>query len=243
MGKIFVQLHPEEKFFRMTVKCNPDQAYFYRSIYPDVVVRGYHCPPVQQPYWNTIDLDTFEDSEVLFQMIDEAYEAIVKKLKKKEQLQLLQLTKLEYRYTDGEDADFTLLCEKLEDDLDELVSTDIQRNQYDQYNKRDSIHDVIVVYEDNEPVACGAFMFYDEERAELKRMYVTPALRGNGIGAEIIRRLEAKAKMKGFKRCILETGAPLEASCNLYKRMRYKIIPNYGQYAEMEEPICMERKI
>ena len=31
--------------------------------YPKKVVRGYHCPPVQQPYWNTIFLNDFPDEE------------------------------------------------------------------------------------------------------------------------------------------------------------------------------------
>ena len=57
-GKIFAQLTPKEDWFKVTLKTNPDAADFYRRAYPDVVVRGYHCPPVQQPYWNTIDLDS-----------------------------------------------------------------------------------------------------------------------------------------------------------------------------------------
>ena len=36
----------------------------FAQIYPGVVVRGYHCPPVQQPYWNTIYLDDFPDDEL-----------------------------------------------------------------------------------------------------------------------------------------------------------------------------------
>ena len=52
--------------------------------YPEKVVRGYHCPPVQQPYWNTIFLDDFPD-DVLKDMIDLAYDTVFKKLSKKMQ--------------------------------------------------------------------------------------------------------------------------------------------------------------
>ena len=43
--------------------------------YPEKVVRGYHCPPVQQPYWNTIFLDDFP-GDVLKDMIDLAYDTV-----------------------------------------------------------------------------------------------------------------------------------------------------------------------
>lgn len=45
-------------------------------------VRGYHCPPAQQPYWNTIDLGRFPAEELSF-WIDHAYETVVAKLPKK----------------------------------------------------------------------------------------------------------------------------------------------------------------
>lgn len=62
---------------------------FYRMVYPEKVVRGCHCPPVQQPYWNTIYLNDFPDDELL-NMIDHAYEAVFKSFSKKIQKQLLE---------------------------------------------------------------------------------------------------------------------------------------------------------
>ena len=243
MGKIFAQFNPEEKFYKMTVKCDPEKAYVYRQLYPELVVRGYHCPPVQQPYWNTIDLDRFSNMELLFQMIDEAYDAVVGKLSKKAKTQFVELSELDFKDTDGENSDFAMLCSKLDCALDELVGTKFQRSQYEQYNQRDSIHDVIVAYQKGKPIACGAFKLYDEEHAELKRIFTDVSCRNIGLGLEMVRRLEAKAKMKGYKWCILETGKPLEAACHVYKKAGYKIIPNYGQYTDMPESICMGRKI
>ncbi len=100
MGKIFAQLNPQENFYKITLKCNPDQAYIYRELYTGVVVRGYHCPPVQQPYWNTVDLYEFSDMNMLKQMIEEAYMETVNKLTKKARLQLTELSRLTYIQTD-----------------------------------------------------------------------------------------------------------------------------------------------
>lgn len=60
-----------------------------RQAYPEVVVRGYHCPPVQQPYWNTVDLTRFPVEE-LPHLIDLAYEAVLSGFSKKIQQEILQ---------------------------------------------------------------------------------------------------------------------------------------------------------
>lgn len=243
MGKIFAQFYPEKTFFKLTLKCVPEKAYLYRQLYRGIVIRGYHCPPVQQPHWNTIDLNTFVDMDMLVQMIEEAYDAVIEKLSKKARLQLLTLAEFQFKDTNGEDPDFAFLCNKLDSALDELAGTKIQRCQYDQYNQRDSIHDVIVVYHRGEPIACGAFKLYDEDHAELKRIYTKESHRNMGLGAELIRRLEAKAKMKGYRWCILETGNLLEAACHVYQKAGYQVMENYGPYVNMPASICMKRKI
>ena len=84
-GKIFAQLYPD----KITLKCTAFQGEMFRQAYPDIVVRGYHCPPVQQPYWNTVDLERFPHED-LPMMIDHAYETVVRSLSKKAQHDLQQ---------------------------------------------------------------------------------------------------------------------------------------------------------
>ena len=64
-GKVFAQIYPKQEDFKITLKCTAEAGQFYRQVYPGIVVRGYHCPPVQQPYWNTIYLEDFPDEELL----------------------------------------------------------------------------------------------------------------------------------------------------------------------------------
>lgn len=47
----------------------------------------------------------------------------------------------------------------------------------------------------------------------------------------------------GFRYAILESGEPLANAMALYKKMGYKIIPNYGQYVDMPASVCMSKKI
>ena len=92
MGKIFCQFIPQESIFKVTLKTHPEQALIYRELFPSMITRGYHCPPVQQPHWNTIDLNLFSDLRLLYQMMDEAYEEIVASLTKRKRFQLAEIS-------------------------------------------------------------------------------------------------------------------------------------------------------
>jgi predicted DNA-binding protein (MmcQ/YjbR family) len=81
-GRIFAQpflLRGEPK---VTLNCTPMSADFYRSIYPGSVVRGWHCPPIQQPHFNTINLDGTVPDEEIIEMIEHSYEVVVAKMPK-----------------------------------------------------------------------------------------------------------------------------------------------------------------
>ena len=86
-GKIFAQLYPD----KITLKCTAFSGEAFRSAYLGIITRGYHCPRVQQPYWNTIDLARFP-SEELPMMIDHAYETVVGKLPKRARMELLGIS-------------------------------------------------------------------------------------------------------------------------------------------------------
>ena len=86
-GRIFAQLYPRKNDYKITLKCTAEYGDFYRTLYPGRVVRGYHCPPVQQPYWNTVYLEDFPEDE-LRSMIDHAYSTVVKSFSKKVQREL-----------------------------------------------------------------------------------------------------------------------------------------------------------
>lgn len=84
--------HGYDHDYKITLKCTADVGDFYRMIYPGKVVRGYHCPPVQQPYWNTIYLADFPEDE-LYHMIDLAYDTVLNSFSKKVQKEILSREK------------------------------------------------------------------------------------------------------------------------------------------------------
>lgn len=151
--------------------------------------------------------------------------------------------KLRFIYTDGNNSDFIELCHCLDDFLNKLVGGEENRASYIPYNKLDDIHDVILVYDNDIPIGCASFKEYDNECAEVKRVFIKMEYRGKGISKELMKRLEDIARKKGYCYLILESGKPLVAAMALYKKVGYRIISNYGQYRDMPDSICMKKKL
>lgn len=87
-GKIFAQLFVLKGIETATLNCERMTGDFYRQMFPGIVVRGYHCPPVQQPYFNTFPIESIPD-KLIFEMADHSYSTVVGKLPKYKQRELL----------------------------------------------------------------------------------------------------------------------------------------------------------
>jgi putative acetyltransferase len=143
--------------------------------------------------------------------------------------------------TDSNNQDFIGLVQHLDADLAERDGKD--HSFYDPFNKIDKIKYVIVAYENNKPVGCGAMKEYDPKTMEIKRMYVSPESRGKGIATRVLTELERWAGELSYEKCILETGKKQPEAIELYKKNGYKSIPNYGQYNGIENSLCFGKVI
>lgn len=81
-GGIFAQIYPLKGDCKITLRCEPEYGQFFRTAFSEIVVRGYHCPKLQQPYFNTVYLEEFEDDGLLLDMIDHSYNEVVKRMPK-----------------------------------------------------------------------------------------------------------------------------------------------------------------
>ena len=151
------------------------------------------------------------------------------------------MSKIEPVRTSYLNPDFVSLVEMLDIYLAEVDGED--HSFYSQYNGIENIQNVVVAYKDNVPAGCGAIKLYSTGSAEVKRMYVKPAMRGLGIAAAVLKELEHWAAELGYTSCILETGKKQTEAIGLYRKAGYEVIPNYGQYAGIENSICMEKKL
>lgn len=143
--------------------------------------------------------------------------------------------------TDASNKDFRNLVAILDAEL--KITDGDEHEFYNQYNKLDEINHVIVAYEGSRPVGCGAIKKFDAITMEVKRMFVIGEDRGRGVATKVLKGLEQWTTDLGFQRCILETGTRQEEALALYKKNNYKIIANYGQYKEVSNSVCFEKKL
>ena len=114
---------------------------------------------------------------------------------------------------------------------------------YSQFNSINKIKYVVLAYENEKPLGCGALKEYDKGTMEVKRMYTSPSVRKKGIATRILSELENWACELSYKKCILETGKRQTEAIGLYKKNGYTLIPNYGQYVGVENSVCFEKEI
>ncbi len=81
-GRIFAQIFRLKGQDMLTLCCTERMGFVYRNLFPGAVVRGYHCPPVQQPYFNTLPLTGPVPDDLILEMVDHSYETSVSKLPK-----------------------------------------------------------------------------------------------------------------------------------------------------------------
>ena len=77
-------------------------------------------------------------------------------------------------------------------------------------------------------VGCGAVRTLDADHAEIKRMWVDPAVRGRGIGRRLLAALESAAAGLGRRTVRLDTTAFLTEALSLYRSAGYTAIPAYN---------------
>ena len=135
------------------------------------------------------------------------------------------------------------MCRLLDDFLNERAGGEENRAEYISYNLTDDIHDVIIAYDNDVPVGAAGFKKYDDECAEVKRVFVKREYRRKGIASRLMRLLENAASERGYKYLLLESGEPLAEAMALYRKIGYRVIANYGQYKDMPSSVCMKKEL
>jgi putative acetyltransferase len=141
--------------------------------------------------------------------------------------------------TDTDNPEFQRLVSELDQYLSGVNGS--SDSYYAQFNKIEFLKHVVIALNDGKTVGCGAIKEFDAECMEVKRMYVSPEMRRLGIAGSVLKELESWTKELGYRKCILETSVKMPDAVGFYQKSSYRIIPNYGQYKEMESSICFEK--
>jgi GNAT superfamily N-acetyltransferase len=101
----------------------------------------------------------------------------------------------------------------------------------------------LVARHDGRALGTAAVVDGGDGSAELKRVFVTDAARGLGVGRALLFAAEERARALGATTMRLETGLPQTAAIALYERGGYRHVPRFGKYAQDPTSVCMERDL
>lgn len=71
-------------------------------------------------------------------------------------------------------------------------------------------------------VGCGAVKKHAPGIAEIKRMWVAPTARGQGVATALLAALESEARRQGYTQVVLDTNKALTEAHALYRKAGYR---------------------
>ena len=101
----------------------------------------------------------------------------------------------------------------------------------------------LVAWDGEVPAACGGFKRVNAGTAEVKRMYVAPAHRRQGLARGILTALEERALKAGYQVLRLETGTLQPEAIELYRAAGFEVIPPFPPYAADPTSVCFAKEL
>ena len=106
----------------------------------------------------------------------------------------------------------------------------------------------LAVFVAGEAVGCGAVKRMPPSHTsprygEIKRMYVSPEVRGCGIGGALLDALESSLVSHGVVIARLETGVRQPDALALYEGHGYVRVPPFGEYVEDPLSVFYEKRL
>ncbi|MGK7394912.1 MAG: GNAT family N-acetyltransferase [Candidatus Cyclobacteriaceae bacterium M3_2C_046] len=110
-------------------------------------------------------------------------------------------------------------------DLNDVEANYLERNGYFGviYDKKDQLVGTIGLYD------------LGQGRAEIRKMYLVPTVRGQGLGKFLLNYLVAKARQKGYTHLELETASVLKEAILLYQQFGFKQITKNNEVARCDQ--------
>ena len=142
--------------------------------------------------------------------------------------------------TNSQNLEFNKLVKLLNSDL---AKRDGKTHPLSQFNDISNIKYVVLAIAEDKAVGCGAISKYDTSSMEIKRMFVSPKVRGQSIGGKILLELENWARELGYTKCILFMGSKQPEASKLYQRKNYSLIEKYGKLKDIPDSICLAKDL
>jgi putative acetyltransferase len=94
--------------------------------------------------------------------------------------------------------------------------------------------DIALAVEDHDVFATALLVPFSETTSELKRLYVKPGMRRNGVGRDIVLTLIALARELGYRSVALDVMPGRAAAVELYQSVGFISVPPFRHYESHE---------
>jgi GNAT superfamily N-acetyltransferase len=140
------------------------------------------------------------------------------------------VTRTRFVTTDPEQAPASELLAEMSDELNDLYWTTsrLTRPALSAAELRAPRGAYLVGWRDDLAVTGGGVRELGGGVAEIKRMYVRPSFRSQGVAAELLVALESTARLLGYRAVRLDTGPKQSHALSLYRRAGYVDIEPYN---------------
>ena len=101
---------------------------------------------------------------------------------------------------------------------------------------------LVAVNDNDEVIGMVAYHRHNDERCEMKRLYVKPGTRGQHVGDVLVSEIVSHAREAGYKEMVLDTIVPLKAAISLYKKNGFEECEPYYNNP-MDDVIYMRKDL
>jgi putative acetyltransferase len=98
---------------------------------------------------------------------------------------------------------------------------------------------LFLAFDRNEAVGCVAIRKLEDGICEMKRLYVRPSHRGQGVGRRLAETAIEEARNMGYEKMRLDSLASMKEAVRLYRSLGFRQIPAY-RHNPLPGPIFME---
>lgn len=102
---------------------------------------------------------------------------------------------------------------------------------------------VLLASLDSQTMGCVALQALGKGSAEIKRLFVLPEFRRQGVARQLIQALEQHALLQGVMYMRVETGNKQSGAIALYQEMAYQPIAPFGAYIGNPVSRCFEKQL
>lgn len=100
-----------------------------------------------------------------------------------------------------------------------------------------------VARDDHRALGCGGYIRMGEDAAEMKRVFVEPAARGQGVGKALVSAIEQAALHEGVRTLFLETGVKSAEALGLYQKAGFEVCAPFADYQPDPLSIFMMKQL